>query len=474
MNNSSSVGSKPLTKREKFSYSIGAMGGDLSYGLTNQFFSIYLTDLLKVKPLFLSVMFLAARVWDGINDPMMGTIVQNTHTRLGRFRPWILAGSVANSLVLILMFFNPGFTPGSAGVYVYAAVTYILWGMSYTMYDIPFWSFIPAITSEPKERNNVSTLTRFFSGFGQALVSLLTVSMLSALGKENEAAGYVRWAAICAAFFVTVSVISVAGSRERFTPKEKEKFTFGKAFNVIRSNDQLLAFMCTAILFNTGWYLTTGLGMYYFTHVVGNKNFYTVFSALVGVGQMAGLLLFPMMSAKFTKHRVVKGAMVCSAAGYLGMFMLRECGGSSLTTIPFLNVEITTGFAAFAVFALLGCMGVGAMFVSQTVMLADVVDYGQYKNGERTDSIIFSMKSFLLKVAYSLQSLIMFIGLHISKYDADNVTQTAKNAISMMMLCVPVILMICAYFVYVRKYKLHGRLYEEVTAVVAAKRENEA
>lgn len=471
---SEAISGRPLTTREKFSYSIGAMGGDMSYGMTNQFFSIYLTDIMKVKPLFLSIMFVAARLWDGINDPMMGTIVQNTKTRMGRFRPWILIGSVVNSIVLILMFINPGLAPGSTGVYVYAAVTYIMWGMSYTMYDIPFWSFIPAITSEPKERNSVSTVTRFFSGFGQALVSLLTVSMVNFFGKGNKATGYFRWAIVLAIIFTLVSLVSVAGSRERYTPQKKERFTFGKAFNVIKSNDQLLAFMCTAILFNTGWYLTTGLGMYYFTHVVGNENFYPVFSALVGVGQMVGLALFPMLSARFTKHNVVKGAIISSMIGYAGMFVLRACGGRILGTVPVLDVEITTGFAAFSVFALIGCMGVGAMFVSQTVMLADVVDYGQFISGERTDSVIFSMKSFLLKIAYTLQSLIMFIGLHVSKYNADNVTKSAKNAISFMMLCIPVILMGCSFLVYATKYRLHGKLYDEVNDAVRAEREKNA
>ncbi|MBQ3150781.1 MAG: MFS transporter [Clostridia bacterium] len=463
-----------ISLREKLSYGIAGMGADLSYGMTNAFFSNYLTDNLKIKPGYLSGMFLVARIWDGINDPMMGTLVDNTRTKWGRFRPWILMGGILNALVLIMMFTNPGFSVGTVGAYVYATFAYVFWGMTYTVFDIPYWSFVPALATDPKERNSIASIPRFFCGLGQAIVSLFTVSMVSALGKGNEALGFQKWSILLACVYVAAILITVTGTKERNIPEKKESFTLKKAFHTIKNNDQLLIFMITAICFNTGWYLTNGLGVYYFKHVLGNYELYSVFAAIVGVGQMAGLILFTSLSNKFGKHTVIKGTMILTAVGYIIMYITRNYKGSPLGTIPLLNVGVDSGFIIFAVAAFFTCIGIGSMFVSETVMLADVVDYGEFKLGYRTDSIVFSMKSFLLKVAYSIQGLVMGIGLEIGKYNTDEVLSqpdSAKTAISVMMFAIPVILIAVSFIVYTSKYKLHGKFFDEVTATIKSRKD---
>ena len=459
-----------ISLREKLSYGVAGAGGDLSYGMTNAFFSNFLTDNMQIHPGYLSGMFLICSVWDGINDPMMGTLVDNTRTRIGRFRPWILTGGILNALVLVMMFSNPGLAAGSVGAYVYATAAYLLWGMSYTIFDIPYWSFVPAMARDPKERNTIASIPRFFCGLGQAIVSLCTVSMVAKLGGGNELLGYRRWAMILAAAYILLVVITVTGVRERYTPEKKESFTLGKAFRTIKSNDQLLFFMITAICFNTGWYLTNGLGVYYFKHVLGRYELYAVFAGIVGVGQMLGLVLFTVLSNRFSKRPVILGAMGITALGYLVMFLTRNYRGTPLGNMPILNEPVDTGFIIFAVFAFLCCIGIGAMFVAETVMLADVVDYGEYKLGYRTDSIVFSMKSFLLKVAYSIQGLIMGIGLSLGKYNTADVSaqpDSAKNAISFMAFAIPVILIAISFLVFVRKYKLHGDFYAQVMQHIA-------
>lgn len=465
-----------ISLREKLSYGVAGAGGDLSYGMTNAFFSNFLTDNMGVKPGYLSAMFLLCRVWDGINDPMMGTLVDNTRTRIGRFRPWILTGGILNAMVLVMMFSNPGLTAGGIGAYVYATVAYLLWGMSYTIFDIPYWSFVPALSRDPKERNTIASIPRFFCGVGQAVVSLFTVSMVAKLGAGNEPLGFRRWAMILAGAYILLVVITVTGTKERFTPEKKEGLTLKKAFITIKNNDQLLFFMITAICFNTGWYLTNGLGVYYFKHVLSRYELYAVFAAIVAVGQMLGLVLFTVLSNKYSKRPVIIGSMGISAAGYLVMFLLRNFRGASLGVVPLLNAEIDVGFVVFAVCAFFACIGIGAMFVAETVMLADVVDYGEFKLGYRTDSIVFSMKSFLLKVAYSIQGLVMGIGLEIGKYntaDASVQPQSAKAAISVMAFGIPVILIAASFAVFVTKYKLHGTFYNKVMDTVRVMHEKE-
>ncbi len=453
--------------RKYLGYGVGAIGMDLSYGLFNSFLNNYLTDVLLINSAFVGVVAFCARIWDGINDPMMGTIVDNTRSRAGKFRPWILTGAILNAIVLVFLFTNPGFSVSGSevniGLYIYVAVMYVFWGMSYTIVDIPYWSMVPALTSDPQERNLAATFPRFFSGFGQIVIVVLTVPMVdNLLGQGSQPVGYSRWAAVCGVLLVLGCMVTFFTTKEtvREQPGKKESFTLARAFRTIKNNDQLLIFILTAILFNTGWYLTNGLGIYYFESVLEKRDLFSLFGIIGGVGQALGLILLPVLSKKFTRNRVIKGAMVLSIAGYLGMGLFG----------PVLNQ-----FILFAVFGVLGCMGIGCMFVAETIMLADIVDYGEFKLGYRTDSIVFSMKSLLLKVAYSIQALIMNFGLQLSNYDGALVHQAApaKNAICTMMFVIPPVFVLLSLIVFSRKYKLSKERMEEVTAFITEKHAQE-
>lgn len=441
-----------------FGFGIGAVGMDLSYGLFNSYLTKYFTDVLFLDATFLLIVPALARIWDGINDPMMGMIVDNTRSRFGKFRPWILTGSILNAVALTLLFTNPGLNPHTVQIYCYAAIMYVLWGMTNTLVDIPYWSIVPALTSDPQERNIVSAIPRLFSGGGQLIVSVMTVIMVEKLGKGNDGLGYSRWAMISGIVLILGSVITVLSIKEVGSAPPKEKFTLKKAFQTVKNNDQLLIFMVTAILFNTGWYITNALGIFFFDDVLGNKKLISVFSAVCGVGQALGLVLLPVLAKKFTRRKVIQGAMIVSIIGYLGMFVFGRL----------VNV-----FAVFVVFGLLGCMGIGCMFVAQTAMLADIVDYGEFKLHYRSESIVFSMKGFLQKLAYTVQSIVIALGLKIGAYDGALLQQSqlAKDTICVMMFIIPPILVAASYVIFTKKYKLYGKLSEEVTAFIEARSE---
>lgn len=446
-------------------FGVGAVGMDMSYGLFNSFLTKYLTDVLLLNSTFLLIVPTLARIWDGINDPMMGTIVDNTKSRLGKFRPWIMCGAVLNAIALTFLFTNPGFEVSSTSInvklYIYAAVMYVLWGMTNTMIDIPYWSMVPALTSDPRKRNIVSSIPRFFSGFGQILVSVLTVKMVATLGKGNDSVGYSRWAMIAGIVLIIGATITVTTTKEHGSTPPKEKFTLKKAFSTVKANDQLLIFMLAALLFNTGWYITNAMGLYFFDNVLGKKDLYSIFSAISGVGQALGLFLLPVLSEKFTRRRVIQGAMCLTVLGYIGMFVFG----------PILMTSNMMMFIPFAVFALLACMGVGCIFVSQTVMLADIVDYGEYSLGYRSESIVFSMKGFLQKLAYTIQSIVIALGLKFSHYDATLPLQTelTKNSISVMMFIIPPIFIIMSLIIFTKKYKLHGELADKVNKFILSR-----
>ena len=135
-----------LTFREKYSYGVGALGKDLVYAIVATYLMVYFTDVVKLNPAFVGTLFLVARLWDAINDPAMGMIVDNTRSKFGKFRPWIFIGTVINAVVLIFLFRKPDLE--GLPLYAYFSIVYILWGMTYTIMDIPYWSMLPALTSD--------------------------------------------------------------------------------------------------------------------------------------------------------------------------------------------------------------------------------------------------------------------------------------------------------------------------------------
>lgn len=458
----------------KLGYGVGAVGLDLSYGMFYSFLAKYLTDVLGMKAAFLLVLTPIARIWDGINDPMMGTIVDNTHTKMGKYRPWILTGACLNSVILVLLFSNPLHLTG-VGLCVYVAAMYILWGMTNTLADIPYWSMVPSFTSDPKERSLISTVARAFSGLGQGIVTIgapllmtavsNTTSVDSATGdvtKVHDARSYFVTALACAVCLILFASICVMSTKERVTTDPGETFSLKRTFKIVKSNDQLLYFMLFAMISNAGWYLTSGVATYYFDVVVGDPNKQSLFSTSSAIGSTVGLLLLPILQKYMSKRKAYQTSLAIAAAGYVGMAIC-----------AFANQLILMD-----IFYIIGAIGIASMFIAQTVFLADIVDYGEVKLGFRAESITFSMKGFLQKMAYTVQTIILFASLGISGYNGDlhsNNPQSAKTAITLMLVVIPPVLFIISLIIFTKKFKLHGEFMDNITAqVIKNQQEREA
>ncbi len=449
----------------KLGYGVGAVGLDLSYGMFYSFLAKYLTDVLGMKSSFLLILTPIARIWDGINDPMMGTIVDNTHTKMGKYRPWILTGACLNAVVLIFLFSNP-FNLSGVGLCAYVAVMYVLWGMTNTLADIPYWSMVPSFTSDPKERNLISTVARAFSGLGQGIVSIGAPLLMTAFSatqvldsetnnmvKVHDARSYFVCAVVCSICLVIFAGTCVGTTKERITTAAGEKFSLSRAFKIVKSNDQLLVFMLFAMISNAGWYLTSGVATYYFDTVIGDPNKQSAFSTASAIGSVVGMFLLPILTKYFSKRRAYQISLGVAAFGYIGM------------AISSFNGNLTV----MNIFYIIGAIGVSSMFIAQTIFLADIVDYGEVKMGFRAESITFSMKGFLQKMAYTLQTIILFATLGLTKYDQNlhmNNSAAVKNGITFMLCVIPPILFIVSLVIFSTKFKLHGSFMDEVTRTV--------
>ena len=446
--------------KEKLGYGVGAVGLDLSYGLFYSYLSYYLTDGLGISSVFLLILAPLARIWDGINDPMMGMIVDKTHTKMGKYRPWILTGAILNGIVLCLLFNNP-FGLSELSLYIYVGILYVFWGMSNTLADIPFWSMVPSFATEEKDRNLVSTIARAFSGLGQGIIMILTSYMVKFFGradttKFNEMTsdslktGFGKWAMVAAAALVFFACVCVFSTKERRVIVNNEKFSFKDAIKIIKSNDQLLIFMLFAMISNAGYYMTSGISSYYFSAVAGDLTIQSKFNLFGTVGSVLSLLVIPVCSKKMSNRSTYRLSLGMAIAGYTGMAIVGYCFHANLVAMGICYTLVS--------------LGIGSMFVNQTVMLADIVDYGEFKLGKRNQSLTFSMKGFLQKMAYTMQSVIMYSAFSITHYDGNAAIQTesAKSAISFLMFIVPPVMIAVSFIVFSKKYKIYGDYKQKI------------
>ena len=474
-----------VTAREKYGYGVGCLGHDMCYALVGSFFMNYCTDQVGVSPLFMGILFFFARIWDAINDPMMGIIVDNTKNKFGKYRTWILAGGVSNSIILIFLFTDPSrFASSDVAKCVYIGTLYVIWGMTYTLMDVPYWSFVSAISPDPKIRNEVSTIPRIFSGIGQALTQVGTFSVVAWLGSTSIKQGYFRWACIIAFLFTFFCVVCVCCIKERPIVNQDKRFSFKEAIQTLKNNDQLMYLVLVLILINMAMNMATSVAVYYFKYSWYDGNSYSVFASVVGVAIFVGMLLYAKLAKKFDKKKLFVFGMLVPVIAFIAMVFL----SSALR-----ELEVSKRLICFMIPAFIFCPGFGLVNVATTVMIADTVDYGEWKLGYRSECIIFSMQTFMVKFATAFVGLITGIGLSIAGFDLKNVLADTANTdealtaainglqaagvldnvqttLDILMFAFPPALLLLGAFIYIRKYKLNNSYMERISGELIERR----
>lgn len=452
-----------LTGREKVSYGLGAVGKDMVYMLSASYILYYYQDILGVSAVAMGVILMAARVFDAFNDPIMGVIVAKTRTKWGRFRPWLLIGTVLNAFVLYFMFAAPPTLDGS-GLVAYAAITYILWGVTYTMMDIPYWSMIPAFTEGGKEREGLSTLARSCAGVGSAIVTIITMLCVYQLGQGDERVGFRRFALVVAVVFVVFIVITCVNIREKSTV-DVDSPSVGQMFRALLSNDQAMTVVLTIVLINCSIYTTSNLVIYFFKYDFGGEgwyNSYTLFNTFGGAVQILSMMLFfPVLRRFMSAIRVFYTSFAMAVIGYAVLLVL------AFTNMSNVFLLFIPGFFIFG--------ANGMLTVLTTIFLANTVDYGEWKNHRRDESVIFSMQTFVVKLASGVAALIASICLAVCNLSSDTsdtaaaVSAAADSSVvglRMTMTVIPIAGLLAAVFLFHKKYLLTeekvGEIAEEV------------
>ncbi|MEF1277610.1 melibiose:sodium transporter MelB [Vibrio fortis] len=435
--------SDKITLQTKLSYGLGALGKDFACAPIYIFLMFYFTDVAGLSAAFVGTIFLAARIIDAVTDPMMGVIVDNTRSKFGKFRPWIVIGTMLNAIVLVGLFSTHMFE--GTTLYIYAAAAYILWGLTYTIMDIPYWSMIPALSSERQEREKLVVWPRLFASLAWFITGTYGLHIVGELGNGNQGDGFFNVAMLIAVLFVMSAFLIARNVKEKAAPanaKPAEKFSFKDVLTIIGKNDQLKALIGTVLSFQIANLLVGGFAIYYFSYALGNAELFPVYMAVAGAAEVAGVFLFPRIAAFLPRKLLWPIA----------------CGFPIISCVLLLLM----GFIAPANALMIGMagaaikFGVGIANALQTVMLADVVDYGEHKTGRRSESVIFSVQTMLVKFAGAAGGFIVGVGLSVVGY-VPNVEQSASTIMGLefMMIGLPAIMMTISGLIYQRYYRLH-------------------
>lgn len=465
---------KNLTGTERFAYGIGAVGKDMVYMLSASYISIYFLDVMGISAAAIAVLLLVARVFDAFNDPIMGVLVAKTKTRWGKFRPWLLVGTITNAAILYMMFSIPPTLDG-AGLVAYASVTYILWGLTYTMMDIPYWSMIPAFTQSGKEREGLSAFARSCAGVGSALISIITVMSVAALGRkfggttDNEInrIGYSKFALIIAILFVVFITITCLVIKEKSTVDMKSA-SIKDMFKALIQNDQAMTVVVAIVMINTALYITQQLVYFFLKYDFSPATYqadFTLFNTVGGGCQiLAMMLLFPLLRKVMDTIRIFYTCFGMAVTGYILIIIISYTGTSN---VKWLLIPAALIMAA-----------VGVLNVIITVFLANTVDYGELKNHRRDESVIFSMQTFVVKLASGIAGFLSSMVLFVFNINSDKnaeavaISETSSLGLRLSMTLIPIVVLLVGFVVFRKKYILSDDRMDEITAELA-KRKND-
>lgn len=441
-----------LFARNRWTFSVGTLGRDMVYALVSLYLIVFITEVLDASDTFVwwaGWLILAARLFDAVMDIVMGSIVDNTRSRWGHYKPWITAGAVASAACTLLLFTDlglPDFT------YVAAfALLYLLWGLTWTMNDIPYWALLPALTLDQKQRERIGALAKIFATIGLFSVVVAIIPVTKALGDDTGA--WFLFTAGVVTIMLAGQVVTLVGVREPRLAVEQPKVTLRELWRVVVGNDQLLWTAISMVLFMAGYIITTSFGVYFFKYAYRDEGMYTPFGAVLGVAQLTGFLIFPLFRRRFSRQTLYTAATALIVAGYVLFFFAP------------MNM-IWIGIAGLMLF-----VGQSFVVLLMLVFITDCIEYGHWKLGNRNAAVTFALQPFINKVGAALATQVVSVVVILSGINAaktpDDVTAGGLLMMRMTMLVLPLILIVAGYVIYRAKYRIDEAFYTRIIGDLA-------
>ena len=493
------MGNEKRTKKNLLYFPLGTMGRDAVYSLINSYlltFVLFAHSLNGAQVAAVTGIMIAARVFDALNDPVMGNIIERTRSKYGKFKPWLLAGGLSTSVVVYLLF--NARLQGWSFVWFFALM-YFAFSITYTMSDISYWGMIPALGSDSDVRNRFTSRATLFAGIGGMLASILIPVFSTGSGAigGSTAVAYGRIAlviGILSPLFILFVLFGVQERRESVPAgKQKEKFSLAQVFRTIARNDQLVWIAVIFLIQQVGNGLVIGgIGSAYIYFTFGyDGGLYSLFTT-VGMSATAVLMvLYPAISRRIHRKKLMGIMAAAAVAGYALMLMSMAVPEAGMVKFGML----VAGY-------MLSNFGQYCFYLIMMISIMNTVEYNEYKFGTRDEGIITSLRPFITKmssaliVALTSATYLLFGVTEYTNTISDLEQQCAQGIISeeqklaeisdvifgttgggysgvlaaqstgllIMMTVLPCTLLLVSYFLYQKKYKLDEEAYDRICA----------
>lgn len=436
---------KTLDDRNRLYFGLGTVGRDMFYSFEANTLLYFLSDVLSLPvwvfaaaSLVLSVM----RIFDAFNDPITGLLIDNIRSPWGKFKPAILVGGVLSAVFSVMLF--AGIGEGWTFVIIFG-IAYFLWDVAYGINDIGYWTLLPVLSSDQKQREKTGAFARICANIGMYIVMVAWQPVTSACG--DTPAAWFWCAVVIAAVYLLGLLFPLLGVKEkRVAMEDQEKTTVKQMFRALLKNDQLMWTTLAMGLFMVGYCTTVNFAVYYMKYLFGNEGMYVVLVAVVGVSQLGTLAVYPAVAKRMTRRQLYTLGTALVIAGY-AIFFVAEVS------------IILIALGAVLVF-------VGQAFI-QTLMLmflADTVEYGHWKLGKRNESITFSIQPLINKIGGALATgvvslTLIFSGIKVDGGTVDAIGSDGKLIVKIAMFAIPLLMIVAGYIVYLKKYKISEEFY---------------
>ncbi|MCY7241343.1 PTS sugar transporter subunit IIA [Streptococcus infantarius] len=461
---------KKSAATSRISYAFGAFGHDIFYATLSTYFITFITSHLfntgnaaqnNRMVLYITQIIAGLRIVELIIDPFIGNMIDNTKTRWGKFKPWVVAGGTISSLALLILFTDMGGLNKTNPVLylIIFAFIYITMDIFYSFKDIGFWSMVPALSFSSEEREKTATFARIGSTIGANIVSVVIMPIVLFFSlHRNGGAGDNRgwfWFAFIVALLGVLTVFAVAfGTHEIESDlrKNTEKTGFKDVLKVLTKNDQLMAIALSYVLYTTGISILNASELYYFTYIMGHAAQFSILGTINTVVGLLSVSLFPQLAGKLNRRNLFFACIAVMLCG-IGLFSV---AGTSLALVL---------LAAELFF-----IPQPLVFLVVLMIITDCVEYGQWKLGHRDEALTLSVRPLLDKFGGAISNLVIGAAAVAAGMTtgatADSITKAGIISFKLHVFAVPFALIILSSLVFFFRVKLteekHAEIVEEL------------
>ncbi|MBQ8359445.1 MAG: MFS transporter [Oscillospiraceae bacterium] len=437
-----------LDDRNRIYFGLGTIGRDMFYAFEANTLLYFLSDVLSLPvwvfaaaSMILSVM----RIFDAFNDPITGLVIDNIRSPWGKFKPAILVGGLLSAVFSVILF--AGIGSGWTFIILFG-LAYLLWDITYGINDIGYWTLLPVLSSDQKQREKTGSFARICANVGMYIVMVAWQPVTNAMGDTPQV--WFWCAVVISVIYLLGLLFPLLGIKEKRVSMEKQESTsIRQMFRALLKNDQLMWTTLAMGWFMIGYCTTVNFAVYYMKYLFGNEGMYVVLVAVVGVAQLGTLSVYPAVAKRMNRRQLYTLGTILVLIGY-GIFFFAEVS------------IILIALGAVLVF-------VGQAFI-QTLMLmflADTVEYGHWKLGKRNESITFSIQPLINKIGGALATgivslTLIFSGIKVDGGTVDSIGADGKLIIKVAMFAIPLLMIVLGYIVYLKKYKISEEYYAQI------------